>query len=61
MTESASFWQDGPEIESGELATEEIGTEVFFLPAAAHIEKDGTFTNTQRMLQWHDQGGRAER
>ena len=29
-------------------------TEVFFLPAAAHTEKDGTFTNTQRLLQWHD-------
>ena len=32
---------------------EDIGTEVFFLPAAAHTEKDGTFTNTQRLLQWH--------
>jgi formate dehydrogenase major subunit len=28
---------------------------VFFLPAAAHTEKDGSFTNTQRMLQWHHQ------
>ena len=28
-------------------------TEVFFFPAAAHTEKDGTFTNTQRLLQWH--------
>jgi formate dehydrogenase major subunit len=26
---------------------------VFFLPAAAHTEKNGSFTNTQRMLQWH--------
>ena len=51
--ESATWWKDGPEIESGELRTEEIGTEVFFLPAAAHTEKDGSFTNTQRMLQWH--------
>jgi formate dehydrogenase major subunit len=51
--ESASFWYDSPEIASGELRTEEIGTEVFFLPAAAHTEKDGTFTNTQRLLQWH--------
>ena len=58
--ETASFWYDGPEIESGELRTEEIATEVFFLPAAAHIEKDGSFTNTQRLLQWHSQGGRAE-
>jgi formate dehydrogenase major subunit len=53
MIESATWWQNGPEIESGELRTEDIGTEVFFLPAAAHTEKDGSFTNTQRMLQWH--------
>jgi len=51
--ETATFWRDGPEIDSGELRTADIGTEVFFLPAAAHTEKDGTFTNTQRMLQWH--------
>jgi formate dehydrogenase major subunit len=35
------------------LRTEDIGTEIFFLPAAAHTEKDGSFTNTQRLLQWH--------
>src|SRR5581483_6087387 len=23
------------------------------MPAATHTEKDGTFTNTQRLLQWH--------
>jgi formate dehydrogenase major subunit len=51
--ETATFWKQGPEIESGELAPESIGTEVFFLPAAAHTEKDGCFTNTQRLLQWH--------
>jgi formate dehydrogenase major subunit len=51
--ETAAFWYDSPEIESGEISPEEIGTEVFFLPAAAHTEKDGTFTNTQRLLQWH--------
>jgi len=53
LIESATFWQDGPEVATGELRPEEIGTEVFFLPAAAHTEKDGTFTNTQRLLQWH--------
>jgi formate dehydrogenase major subunit len=53
MIESATFWKEGPEIESGELAPADIGTEVFFLPAAAHVEKDGTFTNTQRLVQWH--------
>jgi formate dehydrogenase major subunit len=53
MIESATFWQNGPELETGEMRTEDIKTEVFFLPAAAHTEKDGSFTNTQRMLQWH--------
>ncbi len=53
LIETATFWKDGPEIETGEMRTEDIGTEVFFLPAAAHTEKDGTFTNTQRLLQWH--------
>ncbi len=53
LIESATWWQDGPEIESGELRTADIGTEVFFMPAAAHTEKAGSFTNTQRMLQWH--------
>jgi formate dehydrogenase major subunit len=51
--ESAAFWYDSPEVESGELKTEEIPTEIFFLPAATHTEKDGSFTNTQRLLQWH--------
>ncbi len=51
--ETASFWYDSPEVEAGEVRPQDIGTEVFFLPAAAHTEKDGTFTNTQRLLQWH--------
>jgi formate dehydrogenase major subunit len=55
LIESATWWKDGPEIETGEMRTEDIGTEVFFLPAAAHTEKSGSFTNTQRLLQWHHQ------
>jgi formate dehydrogenase major subunit len=55
LIESATWWKNGPEIETGELRTEDIRTEVFFMPAAAHTEKDGSFTNTQRLLQWHDQ------
>src|SRR4029077_7594847 len=51
--ETASFWYDSPEVESGELSPAQIGTEVFFLPAASHVEKDGSFTNTQRLVQWH--------
>ncbi|MEU5658992.1 formate dehydrogenase [Streptomyces sp. NPDC047737] len=53
LIESATWWQDGPETETGEMTTEEIGTEVFFFPAAAHTEKSGSFTNTNRWLQWH--------
>lgn len=52
MIESATFWKESPEIETGELAPETIGTEVFFVPAASHAEKEGTFTQTQRLLQW---------
>ncbi len=53
MIESATFWKDGPEIATGELRPEDVRTEVFFMPAAAHTEKSGSFTQTQRMLQWH--------
>jgi formate dehydrogenase major subunit len=53
LTESATWWRNGPEIETGEMRTEDLKTEVFFLPAAAHTEKDGSFTSTQRLLQWH--------
>jgi formate dehydrogenase major subunit len=51
-TETGIFWKDSLEHESGEVRPEDIQTEVFFLPAAAHTEKDGNFTNTQRLLQW---------
>src|SRR4051812_5090649 len=54
MIESATFWKNGREIDTGELVTEQIPTEVFFLPAASHVEKEGTFTQTQRLVQWRD-------
>jgi formate dehydrogenase major subunit len=41
-------------VRDGELRTEDIQTEVFLMPAASHLEKEGTFTNTQRLLQWRD-------
>jgi formate dehydrogenase major subunit len=53
LTETAEFWREAPEIHRGEVKPEDIATEVFFFPAAAHTEKDGSFTNTQRLLQWH--------
>lgn len=55
MIESATVWKDAPEIETGEISTEACKTEVFFFPAASHVEKCGTFTQTQRMIQWRDQ------
>ncbi len=55
LIESATWWKDGPEIESGEMRTEDIDTEVFFMPAANHTEKAGSFTQTQRMVQWRHQ------
>jgi formate dehydrogenase major subunit len=54
MIESATFWKDSPEIETGEIVPERCRTEVFFFPAASHVEKEGTFTQTQRMLQWRE-------
>ena len=53
-TETATFWLDSPEVERGELKPADIQTEVFFFPAAAHAEKVGCFTNTQRLLQWRE-------
>ena len=53
--ESATFWKDGPEVETGEITPQTCRTEVFLFPAASHVEKSGTFTQTQRMLQWREQ------
>jgi formate dehydrogenase major subunit len=52
--ETASFWRDSPEVRSGELRPQNIATEVFLMPAASHVEKEGSFTNTHRLLQWRD-------
>ena len=57
--EAATFWRDSPEIERGELKTEEIETEVFFFPAAGHAEKEGAFTNTQRHAAVARESGRS--
>ena len=53
-TETASFWYDSPEVHGGEMRPETIDTEVFFFPGAGHAEKDGCFTNTQRLNQFHE-------
>jgi formate dehydrogenase major subunit len=46
--ETVSFWRR----EGADPST--IATEVFFLPAATVLEKEGTMTQTSRLLQWHD-------
>jgi formate dehydrogenase major subunit len=53
LHETATFWKNAPEVKAGEVRTAEIGTEVFFFPAAQVAEYDGSFTNTFRLLQWH--------
>src|SRR5438309_6346940 len=53
-TETASFWLDSPEVTRGELDAKTIATEVFLFPAAGTAEKAGTFTNTQRLLQFRE-------
>ena len=52
--ETASFWYESPEVKRGELSPEAIGTEVFLFPACGTAEKEGSFTNTQRMLQYRN-------
>ncbi len=54
LTETATFWKNAPEVQSGKLKTADIKTEVFFFPAAAVPEIDGSYTNTFRLVQWHD-------
>ncbi|MDQ3979134.1 MAG: molybdopterin-dependent oxidoreductase, partial [Actinomycetota bacterium] len=58
--ESATWWKDGPEVETGEIVPTACRTEVFLLPAASHVEKEGTFTQTQRMLQWREKAVEPE-
>jgi formate dehydrogenase major subunit len=46
--ETATVWKmDG-------VKPEDCATEVFLIPSALVAEKDGSFTQTQRVVQWHD-------
>ncbi len=54
MVESATFWHKGHAVRDGEIRPEEIGTEIFVMPAELAGEKEGSFTNTHRLVQWHD-------
>jgi formate dehydrogenase major subunit len=48
--ETGSFWR-GPGMDPAK-----IKTEVFFLPAAVSVEKEGSITNSGRWSQWRYQG-----
>ncbi len=45
-TETASFWKR-PGVDPTK-----INTEVFLLPAAASVEKEGSISNSGRWMQW---------
>jgi formate dehydrogenase major subunit len=53
LTETATYWYAAPEIRDGAIDIADIPTEVFFFPSTQIAEYEGSFTNTQRMLQWH--------
>jgi formate dehydrogenase major subunit len=48
--ETATFWKAPKEY--GGPPTEQIQTEVFQLPCSGFAEKDGSFTNSARWIQW---------
>ncbi len=50
--ETGSFWK-GPGTDASK-----IKTEVFMLPAAVSVEKEGSITNSGRWMQWRYQGPR---
>jgi formate dehydrogenase major subunit len=54
-TETSAFWKAGalaPEYYPEAPRAQDVETEVFLLPAACFAEKDGTFVNSSRWLQW---------
>jgi len=59
LTETATHWYLAPEVKSGETKIADIKTEIFFFPSTQIAEYDGSFTNTQRMLQWHSMAAKA--
>jgi formate dehydrogenase major subunit len=49
LQETAEFWR-APDVEDPTV----VQTEVFFFPSATTPEMDGSYTNTQRLVQWHE-------
>src|SRR5207245_5290236 len=58
-TDTATHWYLGHEVKNGELKIADIKTEIFFFPSTQIAEYDGSYTNTQRMLQWHSKASDA--
>jgi len=48
LTETAEVWK------TPGTNAKDVPTEVFFIPAAPAAEKDGSLTNTMRLIQWHE-------
>jgi formate dehydrogenase major subunit len=48
LTETAEVWK------APGTDPKNVKTEVFFMPAAPAAEKDGSLTNTMRLIQWHE-------
>src|SRR5438094_7602825 len=48
LTETAEVWK------APGTNPKDVKTEVFFMPAAPAAEKDGSLTNTMRLIQWHE-------
>jgi len=59
LTETATHWYLAPEVQNGEFKIGDDKTEVFFFPSTQIAEYDGSYTNTQRMLQWHSFAAKA--
>ncbi|MBR3050522.1 MAG: formate dehydrogenase-N subunit alpha [Selenomonadaceae bacterium] len=56
LNETASFWERPDSPEGDPIDAKDIQTEVIFLPACSYLEREGTMTNSMRMIQWRMKG-----
>ncbi|MBQ6297703.1 MAG: formate dehydrogenase-N subunit alpha [Selenomonadaceae bacterium] len=56
LNETASFWERPDSPEGDPIDPKDIQTEVIFLPACSYLEREGTMTNSMRMIQWRMKG-----
>src|SRR2546430_2673288 len=61
LTETATFWQDSPEITTGQVRIDDVQTEGVVLPSDHVVADQGSVTNHQRMLQGHFKAEEAPR